>query len=59
MGIALKVDDGAGRAAEVVMAGLLARLGIGEAERELRAHPLRNHAGTEVGGLRPPAESPA
>ena len=59
LGIALKVDDGAGRAAEVVMAGLLARFGIGEAERELRAYPLRNHAGTEVGELRPPAESPA
>ena len=59
LGIALKVDDGAGRAAEVVMAGLLARFGIGEAEHELRAHPLRNHAGTEVGGLRPPAERPA
>ena len=59
LGIALKVDDGAGRAAEVVMAALLARFGIGEAERELRAQPLRNHAGTEVGELRPPADSPA
>ncbi len=58
LGIALKVDDGAGRAAEVVMAGLLARFGIGEAEHELRDQPLRNHAGTEVGELRPPAESP-
>ncbi len=41
------------------MAGLMALFGIGEAERELRAQPLRNHAGTEVGELRPPADSPA
>ena len=58
LGIALKVDDGAGRAAEVVMAGLLARFGIDEAEHELRAHPLRNRAGIEVGDLRPPADGP-
>ncbi len=58
LGIALKVDDGAGRAAEMVMAALLARFGIDEAEREARAQPLRNRAGTEVGELRAPADGP-
>ena len=58
LGIALKIDDGAGRAAEVVMAGLLARFGLLDAAHELCAPQLRNRAGTEVGELRPPADGP-
>ncbi len=52
LGIAVKCDDGAGRAAEVVTAALLQRyLGGGVPERW--AHPvLRNWNGIEVGTLR-------
>jgi L-asparaginase II len=58
LGIALKIDDGAGRAAEVVMAGLLARFGLLDSAHELCLPSLRNHAGTVVGELRPPADGP-
>jgi L-asparaginase II len=59
-GIALKIEDGAGRGAEIAMAGLLERLGIiGEAEREALASLLRpvirNVAGDIVGAIRPAA----
>jgi len=55
LGLAVKCDDGAGRAAEVAMAALLARtLPEGGAELEPFVRPvLRNWGGTEVGGLRP------
>jgi L-asparaginase II len=57
LGIAIKCDDGAGRAAEAVMASLIARfLPLGEGERaalERFVHPtLRNWNGIEVGALR-------
>ncbi len=58
LGIALKIDDGAGRAAEVAMAGLLARFGPLDAAHELRAPQLHNRAGARVGELRPPAGGP-
>jgi L-asparaginase II len=58
LGIALKIDDGAGRAAEVAMAGLLARFGPLDAGHGLCAPQLRNRAGTVVGELRPPAGGP-
>jgi L-asparaginase II len=57
LGIALKCDDGATRAAEVVMAAMIARfLPMSDAERSaldrfLRP-TLRNWNGIEVGGLR-------
>ncbi len=55
-GIAVKCDDGAGRAAEVVTAALLRRF-LGEGVPEARIRPvLRNWNGIEVGGLRPVAE---
>jgi L-asparaginase II len=59
-GIALKIDDGAGRAAEIAMGGILERLGVlGVAERATLAHLLRpeikNVAGRIVGGMRPGA----
>jgi L-asparaginase II len=57
IGIALKIDDGAGRAAEVAMANLLDRLGAldEEARRGLTAFleaPLRNWAGFQTGVIR-------
>ena len=58
LGIALKIDDGAGRAAEVAMAGLLARFGLLEVAHALCAPPLHNRAGAVVGELRLPAGRP-
>jgi len=56
LGIAIKCDDGAGRAAEVMMAATLARL-LGSADRAalepLLRPTLRNWNGIAVGGLRP------
>ena len=57
IGIALKCDDGAGRASQAVMAAVIARfLPLGDAERVALArfvHPiLRNWNGFEVGSLR-------
>jgi L-asparaginase II len=61
LGIALKCDDGATRAAEVAMAATIARfLPLSDEERaglEPRLRPvLRNWNGTTVGGLRPSDE---
>jgi L-asparaginase II len=58
LGIALKIDDGAGRAAEVAMAGLLARFGLLDPAHAFCAPRLSNRAGTVVGELRPPAGGP-
>ncbi len=57
LGVALKIDDGAGRAAEVLMGRLLLRLGaIGDAEAGALAGtfrpPVLNRAGRRVGELR-------
>jgi L-asparaginase II len=59
-GIALKCDDGAGRAAEVAMAALIARfLPMSEAEATafapLRESVLKNWNGIDVGRVRAPA----
>jgi L-asparaginase II len=56
-GIALKCDDGAGRAAEIAMAALIARfLPMSEAEARafapLRENILKNWNGVEVGRVR-------
>jgi L-asparaginase II len=61
LGIALKIDDGAGRAAEVAMAAALRRLGAftPAQERELAEFlevPIRNVAGRHVGDVRPAAD---
>jgi L-asparaginase II len=54
-GIAIKIDDGGGRASDTAMATILAKLGIlddsGEAGRILRA-PVLNTVGTKVGERR-------
>ncbi len=59
-GIALKIEDGAGRGAEIAMGGILERLGIfGLAERASLDFALRpvikNMAGAVVGAIRPAA----
>ncbi len=59
LGVALKIEDGAGRAAEVAMGRLLVRLGLVDetaAERLGLEPPLHNRAGLEVGRLRAVAE---
>ena len=63
LGIALKVADGAGRAATQAMARLLDRFEVFDGlddslRRGLLQPPLFNRAGTETGVLRRPAESP-
>lgn len=58
LGIAVKIDDGAGRAAEVAMAALLDRFaGLDDAERAALAPlgrpPVNNVAGRKVGDVAP------
>ena len=58
LGVAVKADDGAGRAANVIMAAVLERLDVirpDDAERlsEQLAPPVRNRAGRVVGEIRP------
>jgi L-asparaginase II len=60
-GIALKIDDGAGRAAEIALATALERLAVldpAETERLRRvvAPELHNRAGRVIGTLRPGAD---
>ena len=59
LGIAVKCDDGAGRAAEVVLATAVARFLNTEADRAALARHMRpvmrNWNGIEVGSLRPTA----
>lgn len=60
LGIALKIEDGAGRAADVAIISLLDRLGCFTAEERMALHPflapkIKNVAGVEVGALRPAA----
>ncbi len=62
LGIAVKIDDGAGRAAEVAIMAVLHQFGAftpaqERALRERFAPPVRNVAGKVVGELRPAAES--
>jgi L-asparaginase II len=54
LGIALKMWDGAGRAAEVAMASLLGHLGVlrGERREELLHPPVKNVVGLLVGEMR-------
>jgi len=59
-GLALKIDDGAARPRDVAVGAILRELGIlGEGDwRELRSYvapTTRNHAGVEVGAIRPGA----
>jgi L-asparaginase II len=57
LGIAIKIDDGAGRGAETVIAAMLGKLGLlgaGEAQAILHA-PITNTRSTVVGERRPAA----
>jgi L-asparaginase II len=61
LGIAVKIDDGAGRAAEVAVMAVLVRLGLLSRDEQTRLAPrlqpaLLNAAGRVVGALRPAAE---
>ncbi|MGD1878123.1 MAG: asparaginase [Kiloniellaceae bacterium] len=63
LGVAIKVDDGAGRAAEILMGRLLAHFEIlGEAEAArlggLFIEPILNRAGHRVGEVRPAPRIP-
>ncbi len=63
LGFALKIDDGATRAAEVVTGRILRKLGIlspADAERfaDLIEPPLFNRAGTNIGQVRPAEKLP-
>jgi len=63
LGIAVKVDDGAGRAAEIIMGRLLAHFEVlSEAEAArlggLYRNPVLNRAGRTVGEVRPAASFP-
>ncbi len=55
LGVALKMWDGAGRAAEIAMATLLAHLGVLPADKrdELLHPPVKNVVGLLVGEMRP------
>jgi L-asparaginase II len=59
LGIAVKCDDGAGRAAEVMLAAAVARFLNSDADRAALARTMRpamrNWNGVEVGSLRPTA----
>jgi len=54
LGIALKIDDGAGRASETVIAAILDKLGVLDGRaREFLSAPVRNTVGETVGERRP------
>ncbi|RWC63637.1 asparaginase [Mesorhizobium sp.] len=60
LGIALKCDDGAGRAAEAMIAAVLAKLlradeALASELSRLARTPIENRNGAKVGGLRPTA----
>lgn len=64
LGVAVKVADGATRAAEVAMAALLRHLGVLDPDRhpelaDLLVQPIRNRAGAQVGEVRPAPGFPA
>jgi L-asparaginase II len=54
LGIAVKIDDGAGRGAETVIAAILDKLGLlGEDARDVMRAPIRNTRNAVVGERRP------
>ena len=55
LGIALKIEDGATRAAEVAIAALLARLGVIDTAHPMLHRPIRNWDGLVTGVERPVA----
>ncbi|MCC7047152.1 MAG: asparaginase [Alphaproteobacteria bacterium] len=57
LGVCIKIQDGASRAAQIALAAVLERLGIAGA-RELETAPLSNVAGLRIGEVRPAAALP-
>lgn len=57
LGICIKIQDGASRAAQIALAAVLERLGIAGA-RALETAPLSNVAGLRIGEVRPAAALP-
>ena len=62
LGVALKIDDGAGRASQIAMgAALMRHGGLSQVQADALAaclvQPLRNWAGTHVGDVRPASEA--
>ena len=54
LGIALKIDDGAARAAETAIAAILIKLGVvDDSAREFLAAPVLNTRGATIGERRP------
>ena len=53
LGVALKIEDGATRAAEVAIAALLARLGVIDTAHPMLDRPVRNWDGMVTGAERP------
>ncbi|MBT3238697.1 MAG: asparaginase [Rhodospirillaceae bacterium] len=53
LGVALKIDDGAKRAAEVTMAAVLSALGVANIADDLISPVVLNAVGEEVGVIRP------
>jgi L-asparaginase II len=56
LGVALKIDDGAGRAAETVIAAMLVKLGAIDPAADLIRTPITNTRGDVVGERRPAKE---
>ena len=52
LGVAIKIDDGAVRGAEVVLAAVLEKLGVLDAKAGLTRHPITNTVGANVGEIR-------
>ncbi|MDR3527437.1 MAG: asparaginase [Rhizomicrobium sp.] len=52
LGVAIKIDDGAVRGAEVALAVVLEKLGVVKADAGLDSHPITNTVGTTVGYVR-------
>lgn len=63
LGICIKVDDGTGRAAEVVMGRVLRHLKVIDEATEMKLHdvltpPVKNWAGVTTGQVRPATDCP-
>ncbi|HWU00477.1 MAG TPA: asparaginase [Terriglobales bacterium] len=63
LGVCIKVEDGTGRAAEVVMGRVLRHLKVIDEALEMKLHdvltpPVKNWAGAQTGQIRPAADCP-
>jgi len=59
LGVAIKAEDGADRAAEITLGQILRRLDVlGDGDTALLETPIRNRVGLRVGEVRPASEAP-